>query len=236
MKTKIIFLLLFSFVAINQVDGQKKNKKISVAGVVTDKNKMPVEGAMILVDEKNTSIVTDNKGFFKIKVKPDITRIGAFRIGVGQGETLFEGKPTINIVLDGSLAKIGNNTEGPNADEKVNIGYGTINKKDMAASDHIDNTGTKYVSYTNIYDMIKGEIPGVQVYGKKILIRGISSINSGTDPLFVVDGMVVESIDQISPRQVRSIHVLKGSEAAIYGSRGANGVILIELINSVNRK
>ena len=83
--------------------------------------------------------------------------------------------------------------------------------------------------------MIRGEVPGVQVVGTQILIRGMSSINSSNDPLLVVDGMPVSSIDNISPRQVKSISVLKGSDAAIYGTRAAGGVILIDLKGASDR-
>ena len=76
--------------------------------------------------------------------------------------------------------------------------------------------------------------PSVQVNGNKIVIRGVNSINS-TDPLFVVDGIVVSSIDDISPSMVKSIEILKGSETSIYGSRGANGVILITLVQAGNK-
>jgi len=124
----------------------------------------------------------------------------------------------------------GKPVQTPDPDEKINIGYGTINKKDLSSgSNQIDATEDRFSSYTNIYDMIRGEIPGVQVNGNKIVIRGISSINASSDPLFVVDGIIVSSIDNINPQQVKTINVLKGSDAAIYGSRGGNGVILIDL-------
>jgi len=77
--------------------------------------------------------------------------------------------------------------------------------------------------------MIKGQIPGVDVSGSSIRIQGANSFMGSTEPLLVVDGMTVQSIEDISPREVKSIEVLKGSSAAIYGSRGANGVILITL-------
>jgi TonB-dependent SusC/RagA subfamily outer membrane receptor len=80
--------------------------------------------------------------------------------------------------------------------------------------------------------MIQGKVPGVDVVGNKITIRGVGSLNLSSDPLFVVDGVAVSSIDNISPREVKSITVLKGASAAIYGTRGANGVILITLIGS----
>ena len=80
--------------------------------------------------------------------------------------------------------------------------------------------------------MLRGEVPGVQVNGTSIRIQGASSLTLSTEPLFVVDGVTVNSIDHILPQMVKSIQVLKGSSAAIYGSRGANGVLLINLINA----
>ena len=75
--------------------------------------------------------------------------------------------------------------------------------------------------------MIQGEVPGVTVTGERIIIRGIHTINAGTDPLFVVDGVIVSSISHINPIDVESIDILKGASATIYGINGANGVILI---------
>lgn len=80
--------------------------------------------------------------------------------------------------------------------------------------------------------MLRGEVPGVQVYGKSIKIQGASSFIASTEPLLVVDGVAVSTIDDIQPRMVKSIEVLKGSAATIYGARGANGVILITLKSS----
>jgi len=83
--------------------------------------------------------------------------------------------------------------------------------------------------------MIRGEVPGVQVNGNQIVIRGQSSINLTNEPLFVVDGVVVSSIENISPRQVKSISILKGPDASIYGSRSAGGVLLIDLKGGSDR-
>ena len=121
-------------------------------------------------------------------------------------------------------------------DEVVNIGYGYARKKDLATSvSNLNGQNTKYASYQNVYEMIQGEIPGVQVVGKKITIRGEATINASTDPLVLVDGIEMllndnNTLDAINPRLVKSITILKGSAAAIYGSRAANGVILITLI------
>jgi TonB-dependent SusC/RagA subfamily outer membrane receptor len=81
--------------------------------------------------------------------------------------------------------------------------------------------------YQDIYDMIRGRVAGVEVSGKSIKIRGTNSLNVSTEPLFVVDGVIVKEIDDIAPETVKSIEVLKGPDASVYGARGSNGVIVI---------
>jgi TonB-dependent SusC/RagA subfamily outer membrane receptor len=127
--------------------------------------------------------------------------------------------------------------QNPANDETINVGYGTVKRKNLTTQvGKIDGTNKKYAAYQNIYDMIRGELPGVQVRGKSILIQGPSSINLSTEPLLVVDGVIINSIDDISPRDVKSIEVLKGAAASIYGSRGANGVIMIYLKSGMDYK
>jgi TonB-dependent SusC/RagA subfamily outer membrane receptor len=79
--------------------------------------------------------------------------------------------------------------------------------------------------------MLRGVDPSVQVNGNRVVIRGVGS-NSSTDPLFVVDGVVIPNIDNINPQLVKSIEILKGADASIYGARGANGVIMITQIGN----
>jgi TonB-dependent SusC/RagA subfamily outer membrane receptor len=86
------------------------------------------------------------------------------------------------------------------------------------------------VSFRTIYDMMRGRIAGVVVQqDNTIIVRGINSIRNNSEPLFIVDGNFVQSIDFVVPNQVLSITVLKDAEASIYGSRGASGVIVIKL-------
>ena len=237
MRTGLIILLLFAFLAPGQIYGQKHAKKVFVKGTVIDSESKPVQGAIIVVDGKQTNSVTSADGGFKIKIKPDSKKIMACHLEIGAGEVEYTGQPEITITVDKKTPiplglKLSNQEE-----ERVNIGYGTVEKKDMTSSAQtLDVRKSKYASYTDIYEMIKGEFPGVEVSGHSIVIRGTKSIYSGTDPLFVVDGMVVSTIDQISPREVQSISVLKGSEATVYGSRGGNGVILIDLIRTSEGK
>jgi len=233
MKAKVLLLLIIAFVACTQVQGQKKNRKVVVSGTVTYDNKSKVAGAMILADRHNTNIVSDSLGFFEVTLRPGVRMLGAFTYEFGSAEVAIEGNKTINIALDGTFA-IKDFIPGRTEDEEtVNIGYSTVKKKNLTTSvGKIDATNDRYESYSNIYDMISNQVPGVMVTGRTIRIRGVTSINASNDPLFVVDGMVVSSIDGINPREVKSISVLKGSEAAIYGSRGATGVILIDLKGS----
>ncbi len=113
------------------------------------------------------------------------------------------------------------------SEEYINIGYGRIKKSTSASA--ASNLEVKSGSgYSNIYDYIKGRIPGVYVNGTTIRIRGERSILGSNDPLFIVDGMEVSDIGYLSPEMVDRIDVLKdASTTAIYGARGANGVIII---------
>ena len=205
----------------------QKSTKLTVSGTVTDADNRPVRDAMIMIDSKQTQVVTNDKGFYKIKIKSTVKTITVFSMQYGMADEPVNGRTEINFRLKGRGEPI---PAAAQESDKVNVGYGTVDRKSMTTNvGQIDGTNPKYDSYPNIYEMIKGEVAGVQVSGTKITIQGVTSINSGTDPLLVVDGMAVGSIADISPRIVKSIEVLKGPSASIYGSRGANGVILITL-------
>ncbi len=236
MKTKIIFLLLFSAITITATQAQKgnkkNNKKITISGFVVDGTQRPIANAIIMIDDEKTSKFTDNKGFYKIKVKSDVNKIGIFTLTNGIVEEPVNARTRINFTFTGSVPDQLNGEVLSPGDEPVNVGYATVRKKDLTNSvGQIDVTESKYSSYHSIYDVLKGgAVPGVQVSGSSIRIQGASSLMLSTEPLFVVDGVPVETVDDIQPVMVKSIQVLKGSAASIYGSRGANGVILINLI------
>ena len=130
------------------------------------------------------------------------------------------------VVACGTLSTTPREMEDP-----VNVGYTTVDRKDLTTSVSVVKADQNTSVYTNIYEMIKGRCPGVDVEGTKVTIRGVNSINGDTTPLFVVDGVQQSgSIGYISPNDVKSITVLKdAASCAIYGSQGANGVILIDL-------
>jgi TonB-dependent SusC/RagA subfamily outer membrane receptor len=237
MKFRIVLFLLITFVAGTTLSGQNNNKKITINGLVVDQAKNPIAKATIFIDGEKTSQVTDDKGFYKIKIKAESTRIGIFTITNGILEEAINGRTTINFILGSSFHQQSENQKYPNSEEDINVGYGSVKKKDLTQSvNKLDGGNNRFASYTNIYEMIKGEFPGVKVIGKSINIQGSFSLYSSTEPLFVVDGVPRESIDNIPPQMVNSIEVLKGASATIYGTRGACGVILITLIGAKDIK
>lgn len=127
----------------------------------------------------------------------------------------------------------------PGADpgeEYVNIGYGQIKKKDSASS--VSSVKIKQGSgYSDIYEYLKGRVPGLVVNGTSISIRGINSIMGSNEPLILVDSIEMDDISHIQPDMVERVDVLKdASSTALYGVRGANGVILITTRKTVGDK
>jgi TonB-dependent SusC/RagA subfamily outer membrane receptor len=227
MKINLLFVLLLSFLSIQISYAQRSNKKIKITGIVIDSNRKPVVGAIILIDGAQTDVVTNTNGEYSIKVLPSvktITAMSLFNNAVKDAD--IDGNTVVNIIFD----KPGINTGSGKSKESetVDIGYGTSGKDQSSASGNKTNLNkATSKSYLNIYDMIKSEVPGVQVSGTSIrLQQGTTSLSSPTEVLFVVDGTIVNQIDGLIPSQVRSISLLKGSAASIYGSRGANGVLV----------
>jgi TonB-dependent SusC/RagA subfamily outer membrane receptor len=230
MKTKATLLIL-AFLLSAATYGQKS----SISGKVTDTSQQPVKGVSILLDGKDTGKKTNKQGIFKIKTDQPAKTIAIKDVAGQTMEQEIAGRNEINFSVSSNFA-VAKQPKQPDAvqpadpnDEQVNIGYGTVSKRNLTTPVTKVNSAQHAGQYTDIYEMLRGK-PGVQVVGKTIKIQGgVNSINSGTDPLLVVDGVIVSSIDGILPQEVKSIEVLKGSSASIYGSRGANGVIMITL-------
>jgi TonB-dependent starch-binding outer membrane protein SusC len=209
---------------------ETRSKKTIISGIVTDSIQNPIAGAMILIDNKSTNILTDSKGFYKVKVRSGSDLIAVFTFTNGSAEESIAGRSKINLKLRGRAPDQKKRSDSEGNNDRVNIGYGSVEKKDLTTPlNKLEVDADKTVTYNNIYEMIKGRFPSVQVSGKSIQIQGVSSFNLSSEPLLVVDNMIVTSIDDIHPNDVRSIEILKGPSASIYGARGATGVIMIYL-------
>ena len=126
-------------------------------------------------------------------------------------------------------AGCGSSVQVPQDDSIVNVGYGSVKKSDLTQSvSSVKVKDNEISAYSDIYSYLEGRVAGVEVtYDKRIVIRGVNTVNGNSDPLILVDGNAVQDISSINPNDIKSIDVLKGSSAAIYGLGGANGVILI---------
>jgi TonB-dependent SusC/RagA subfamily outer membrane receptor len=185
------------------------NAQQTLSGKVVNYKNKPLMGVKIFVDSTDTNVETDKEGLYNIVLPQKVKSIKVYskKYGWLSNEYTIESKMDF-MFLDADKSKKEKNTA---------VGQSISTEKDK-------NT----VIYRSIYDMIRGRIAGVIVQpDNTIIIRGISSIKNNAEPLFVVDGNVVSSIDYIVPNEVKSIAVLKDAEASIYGSRGSNGVLVI---------
>jgi TonB-dependent SusC/RagA subfamily outer membrane receptor len=235
MRIRIIVYMILAVISFTGSYGQKTGKIITIKGSVVDGTDASIANAIIMVDGEKTGYLTDNKGFYKIKVSQENKKIGVFTFTNGIVEEALDGRKVINFRFNGSVPDQKSN-KVDRGEEAVDIGFGNVKRKELTVPvGEIDGTKSKFASYNTIYEMIRGEVPGVQVNGTSIMIRGATTINSGTEPLFVVDGVPVMTVDNIQPQMVKSIQILKGSAAAIYGSRGSNGVIIIDLLGAKDK-
>jgi TonB-dependent SusC/RagA subfamily outer membrane receptor len=192
-----------------------------VRGSLTVFDTYPVKNVVVSSKKAKASATTDSLGQFSLVcMEEDLIKVKT---------RVF--KP-FKKKVDASTDSVTMNLQFINSEKnrKIAVGYGYINEKDLSYSiSHLDESNDEFCSYSNIYDLIKGQLPGVSVSGSKVYIRGgTNSLLLDTEALYVVDGQVTSTIDWIHPCQVKSIDVLKDSSASVYGSRGGNGVVLIE--------
>ncbi len=231
MRLKVIFSILLALaISVNIVTAQKKGKKIAISGYVTDKNFKPVANAAIFVDNVDTRTLSDNYGYYGIRVSSDAVSISVVSHDKVVKSIVIGEQTAINFVIDetSNSGQIGQNNG--NSDELRDIGNRkTTSEKLVIPTNKSENSGSESLKYNNIYEMIQGTVPGVDVNGKTIRIRGINFSGMNNDPIFVIDGMISNTIDHILPNTVQSITVLKNGETAMYGSRGTGGVIVVTL-------
>jgi TonB-linked SusC/RagA family outer membrane protein len=206
-----------------------QQQTIPVKGVVKDsKTGEPIVGASVTVKgASKTGMMTDVNGEFGFSVNPNATLVISY-IGYVSTEVPVRNQRNISVSLS---------EDNKMLNEVIVVGYGTVKKADLAGSVSVmDNKAFKDQPITQVSQSLQGRIAGVSVENNgvpggavKIRVRGAASINRSNDPLYVVDGIVRESgLTGIDPEDIQSIQILKdASSTAIYGSRGANGVILI---------
>lgn len=227
MRIRIFLLMLLAVLCIQNAEAQKA-KKVKITGTVLGIDKSPIMNAMILIDGEKTNSTTDSKGTYSVKVKPDANVIMIVSFGSGTFEDSIKGRTEINFNFSTVGTAVDPDAENSKNDEAVNSGYRVEKRRNTTTEiSKIDGTNQKYRSYSNIYDMIQREVSGVRVMGKTIIVQDAKDFFGPVLPLLLVDGVTVTTIENVSPSSVKSIEVLKGTSAAMYGTRGYGGVIMI---------
>ncbi|WP_276166400.1 SusC/RagA family TonB-linked outer membrane protein [Zobellia alginiliquefaciens] len=202
-------------------------EKRKVTGTVVDEAGIAVPGANVFVEGTEYGAVSDFDGKFVIEIPSNFNTLSVTYIGYKRQDVSIEGLDTITIMLSESASQL---------DEIIVVGYGTESRKNITGaiatvSPEDINTQPK----ANVVEMLEGRLPGVQIMsdnspggGTSIRVRGFSTINSN-DPLVIIDGVPASNgLNGINPTDIESIQVLKdAASSSIYGSRAANGVVII---------
>ena len=207
---------------------------VEVSGRITDEGGNGLPGATVLEKGTANGTVTNTDGNYTIVTADEATLIVSF-VGYQSQEIAVNGRSVIDVVLGDDVSAL---------EEVVVVGYGSVKRSDLTGS--LSSIGSEDFQDFPIVDAsqaIKGLAAGVAVTQNsgvpggdvKIRIRGANSILGGNDPLLVIDGIQTNiNLSDINPNDIKSIQILKDASAtAIFGSRGANGVILVETKNGV---
>ena len=222
------FCLLFLIIGMQSISvGQNTSQKFKVEGSVTSQEGVSLPGVSILEKGTTNGTITDADGNYSIKVTDKDAVLSFTFIGYEPKEIKVNGRSTIDVVMKEKAIGL---------DEVVVVGYGSQNKKDLTGSiGSVDVDELEGLPAPNIGEAVQGKIAGVQILNSgnpgtnpTIRIRGIGTIGNN-DPLVVVDGMPLNGgLNQVNMNDVESMQVLKDASAtAIYGARGANGVVII---------
>lgn len=198
----------------------------TITGTVTDEKSEPLIGATVMVAGSNTGTATDIDGKFTLQAR--------------QGATLrvsYVGYTSTDVKVNARDLKIVLKEDNALLDEVVVVGYGSMKRKDLTGSISTVNAKDMNVgSYTDPGQLLQGKVPGLVVVQNSdpnggvnsMTLRGASTLNQSTDPLYVVDGIPGVELNLVPPQDIESIDVLRDASAtAIYGSKAANGVIIV---------
>lgn len=221
---RLFFVALFSVLAVGAFAQSK-----TVSGTVLDKAGETVIGASVVVKGTTNGTITDFDGKFTLQNVPDNGTIQVSFVGYKTVDIAVKGQTTIKVTLEEDTETL---------EEVVVVGYGVQKKSDVTgAMARVGEKELKAMPVKNALEGMQGKTAGVDITSSQrpgevggINIRGVRSINAEQGPLYVVDGMIIQNggIENINPSDIESIDILKDASAtAIYGSRGANGVILV---------
>ncbi len=201
----------------------------TITGTVRDENNDPLIGVSIVAKNTTVGTITNADGNYELKLPDDVTTLVFSYIGYQTQEINIDGRNIIDLVMVSAAAQI---------EQVVVIGYGTINKRDVTGAVKSLRTEEFNKGIINTPEqLLQGKVAGVNVTTASgdpnaaisVTVRGPGGVRTGSDPLYVIDGLAINGpASFLNPEDIESIDVLKDASAtAIYGSRGANGVILI---------
>ena len=190
--------------------------------MVTTFDSIPLIGAKIRVKSTKQIVLTDTMGNFSVACNSEdklkITANGFYN-------------QNVKLTENTKLVAVNLRLKPSEKNREYAIGYGHVTDRDkLNAVASLNNDDIDFSHYSDIYELIRGRFGGVQIIGNEIIIRGVNSLNLSSAALIVVDGVATNSdvLSTIPPVQVKSINIIKDGSAAIYGARGANGVVIIE--------
>lgn len=227
MKKQSLLILLF-FLGFSVFAQAQKTRQIT-GKVVEAENSLPIPGVSIILKGTATGTTTDNDGKYAINIPDDSNQFLIFSfIGYMQQTVEVGNKSEINLNLQSDITRL---------NEIVVVGYGEMKKRDVTgAIVSLKTEDLTKIPTTNVMESLQGKVAGVDITrnsgqagaGVSVTVRGNRSITANNNPLFIVDGIQYNTIQDLNPNDIESMEVLKdASTTAIYGSRGANGVIII---------
>lgn len=211
----------------NSVNTNQQDSR-TVTGKVTDSKGQPIPGVSVYVKGTTSGTITGVDGAFSLPVDNKASTLVFTFVGMATQEVPMDGKNYFDVQLQEDIIGL---------DEVVVVGYGTMRKSDVTGSiSTAKGSDIVKAQSFNALDGLKGKAAGVNIFSNtgqpggesRVIIRGLATINASANPLYVVDGVVMQNFQYLNPNDIESIEVLKdASSAAIYGARGANGVIIV---------
>jgi TonB-dependent starch-binding outer membrane protein SusC len=221
---KLFFLISLFLVSVMTTIAQEKR---TISGIVTNENGEALPGVAIMAKGTKLGTTTNEKGAYSISVPSSVATLTYSFVGMKLKEQTISNRTVVNVQMD---------NDNTDLNEVVVVGYGTVKKSDLTGS--VATVKADVISKIATVDPVQalqGRVSGVDIVsnsgepgaGTRIRIRGVGTVNN-SDPLYVVDGFQTGDISFLAPNDIQSIEILKDASAtAIYGSRGANGVVVI---------